>query len=483
MKLIYQHMLSFLLIIITTVSIIGFSEINNTTQQSYEYNYRRMEDFAAALGTLATNDKKDGAAMLNPKFLKKLEFVLHSDRVYLSVFNAHGSQVYPQRNDKIKLTSHRLRQLKSGKKLRIKNNNEALSSLGYKKDACTGVLIPWKDKGKFIGAMWLGVRIAQVERPVRIAKQNLFNALVSAIIVGLVLSLVLSFYATNRIKKLSIATKKVTAGDFDVQTHYCGHDEISQLTDNFNQMVRTLKKSNQEVKEQEKRRDQFMADAAHEMRTPLTTINGILEGLQYDAIPDKAKPKSIALMSRETKRLIRLVNENLDYEKIRNNQINLVKTRFNARKTFDDVTMQLKQNAAKADDTIFITAPKNLPVYADKDRFTQIMVNLVQNAIQFTANGKIEISGYRIAHATVIMIKDNGIGMNQQQIKYAFERYFKADPSRSRSGKGEYGLGLSIVSSLIKQHGGKISVQSAINQGAEFTIILFDQGYEQYLED
>ncbi len=483
MKLIYQHMLSFLLIIITTVSVIGFSEINNTTQQSYEYNYRRMEDFAAALGTLATNDKKDGAAMLNPKFLNKLEFVLHSDRVYLSVFNAHGSQVYPQRNDKIKLTSHRLRQLKSGKKLRIKNNNEALSSLGYKKDACTGVLIPWKDKGKFIGAMWLGVRIAQVERPVRIAKQNLFNALVSAIIVGLVLSLVLSFYATNRIKKLSIATKKVTAGDFDVQTHYCGHDEISQLTDNFNQMVRTLKKSNQEVKEQEKRRDQFMADAAHEMRTPLTTINGILEGLQYDAIPDKAKPKSIALMSRETKRLIRLVNENLDYEKIRNNQINLVKTRFNARKTFDDVTMQLKQNAAKADDTIFITAPKNLPVYADKDRFTQIMVNLVQNAIQFTANGKIEISGYRIAHATVIMIKDNGIGMNQQQIKYAFERYFKADPSRSRSGKGEYGLGLSIVSSLIKQHGGKISVQSAINQGAEFTIILFDQGYEQYLED
>ncbi|MBH9989048.1 MULTISPECIES: sensor histidine kinase [unclassified Lactobacillus] len=483
MKLIYQHMLSFLLIIITTVSIIGFSEINNTTQQSYEYNYRRMEDFAAALGTLATNDKKDGAAMLNPKFLNKLEFVLHSDRVYLSVFNAQGSQVYPQKNDKIKLTPHRLRQLKSGKKLRIKNNNEALSSLGYKKDACTGVLLPWKDKGKFIGAMWLGVRIAQVERPVRIAKQNLFNALVSAMIVGLVLSLILSFYATNRIKKLSVATKKVTAGDFDVQTHYCGHDEITQLADNFNQMVRTLKKSNQEVKEQEKRRDQFMADAAHEMRTPLTTINGILEGLQYDAIPDKAKPKSIALMSRETKRLIRLVNENLDYEKIRNNQINLVKTRFNARKTFDDVTMQLKQNAAKADDTIFITAPKNLPVYADKDRFTQIMVNLVQNAIQFTANGKIEISGYRIAHATVIMIKDNGIGMNQQQIKYAFERYFKADPSRSRSGKGEYGLGLSIVSSLIKQHGGKISVQSAINQGAEFTIILFDQGYEQYLED
>ncbi len=476
-------MLSFLLIILTTVSIIGFSEINNTTKQSYEYNYQRMEDFASALGTLAASDEKKGSAMLNPKFLHKLEFVLHSDRVYLSVFDKQGAQIYPEKNDDIHLTSKRVLQLKQGKKLHIKNNNEALSSLGHKKDACTGVLLPWKDNGKFIGAIWLGVRVAKVERPVTIAKQNLFSALVSAIIVGLMLSFILSFYATDRIKKLSLATKKVAAGDFDVQTNYSGNDEITQLADNFNQMVRALKKSNQELKEQEKRRDQFMADAAHEMRTPLTTINGILEGLQYDAIPDKAKPKSIALMNRETKRLIRLVNENLDYEKIRNNQINLVKTTFNARKTLDDVTMQLKQNAAKANDTITINAPRDLPIYADKDRFTQIMVNLVQNAIQFTSDGEIQISGYRVAHATTIVVEDNGIGMNQQQIKYVFERYFKADPSRSRSGKGEYGLGLSIVSSLIKQHGGKISVQSEINQGAEFTIILFDRGYEQYLEN
>ena len=476
-------MLSFLLIILTTVSIIGFSEINNTTKQSYEYNYQRMEDFASALGTLAASDEKKGSAMLNPKFLHKLEFVLHSDRVYLSVFDKQGAQIYPEKNDDIHLTSKRVLQLKQGKKLHIKNNNEALSSLGHKKDACTGVLLPWKDNGKFIGAIWLGVRVAKVERPVTIAKQNLFSALVSAIIVGLMLSFILSFYATDRIKKLSSATKKVAAGDFDVQTNYSGNDEITQLADNFNQMVRALKKSNQELKEQEKRRDQFMADAAHEMRTPLTTINGILEGLQYDAIPDKAKPKSIALMNRETKRLIRLVNENLDYEKIRNNQINLVKTTFNARKTLDDVTMQLKQNAAKVNDTITINAPRDLPIYADKDRFTQIMVNLVQNAIQFTSDGEIQISGYRVAHATTIVVEDNGIGMNQQQIKYVFERYFKADPSRSRSGKGEYGLGLSIVSSLIKQHGGKISVQSEINQGAEFTIILFDRGYEQYLEN
>ena len=154
-------MLSFLLIILTTVSIIGFSEINNATKQSYEYNYQRMEDFASALGTLAVSDEKNGSAMLNPKFLHKLEFVLHSDRVYLSVFDKHGTQIYPEKNEDISLTSKRVMQLRQGKRLHIKNNNEALSSLGHKKAACTGVLLPWKDKGKFIGAIWLGVRVAK----------------------------------------------------------------------------------------------------------------------------------------------------------------------------------------------------------------------------------------------------------------------------------------------------------------------------------
>ncbi|MBI0022133.1 MULTISPECIES: HAMP domain-containing sensor histidine kinase [Lactobacillus] len=483
MKLIYQHMLSFLLIILTTVAIIGYSEIAYVTNQSYSQNYQRMEDYASSLGSLAATDKKNGTLMLNANFLKQMEFVLRGDDLHLRIFDSDGRQIYPKTAKDLHLASDIYGILKQGQEIRIKNNNDSHSYMGHTNDPCTGVLVPWMSEHKMIGAIWLGARVKNVERPIAMAKQNLVNAFIVALTVGAALSLALSYYTTSKIKRLSIATKKVTSGNFDVQLNYKGNDEIDQLADNFNQMVRSLKQSDEEIKNQEKRRDQFMADAAHEMRTPLTTINGILEGLQYDAIPEDAKPKSISLMKKETKRLIRLVNENLDFEKIRNNQILLIKTSFNATKILEDVKMQLSQNAEKEHDEIRIAAPGDLSVYADKDRFTQIIFNLVQNAIQFTKNGQIVISGRRKDHATEIVVMDNGIGMSDEQMKYIFDRFFKADPSRARQGTGESGLGLSIVSSLIKQHGGKISVDSSPNEGAIFTITFFDEGFEQYLSE
>lgn len=474
-------MLSFLLIILTTVAIIGYSEIAYVTNQSYTQNYERMQDYASSLGSLATTDKKNGTFLLNSAFLSQLEFVLHSDDIFLRVYDSEGRQTYPSTSEDLRLASDVFGILKQGQEIQIKNNNNSHTYLGHTKDSFTGVLVPWMLDNKLIGAVWMGAKVKSVERPIEMAKQNLINAFITVLIVGIILSLALSYYTTSKIKRLTVATQKVAKGNFDVQLDYRGHDEIDQLAANFNQMVRTLKKSDDEVKSQEKRRDQFLADAAHEMRTPLTTINGILEGLQYDAIPEESKPKSVALMKRETKRLIRLVNENLDFEKIRNNQINLIKTTFNARKVLDDVCTQLSQNAEKANDKIEVQAPTELPIYADRDRFTQIVVNLVQNAIQFTQAGNIKISGRRVANGTEISVSDNGMGMNEDQMKYIFERFFKADPSRARTGTGESGLGLSIVSSLVKQHGGEISVESHPNEGSNFKITIFDQGHEQYI--
>lgn len=482
MKLIYQNMLGFLLIIVTTISIIGYSEIGYARNQAYMQNYQRMEGYAESLGDLAEADGKNGTALLNNNFLNQLEFVLHGEDVHLRIFNDKNEQIYPKVNTKVQLSKNVFATLKTGQEIRIQNNHNEQSPIRSTKDAYTGVLVPWMNGKNLVGVAWISSRVTHVERPIYMAKRNLLRALLMTVAVGLILSFIISYYSTKRIKRLSRATQKVASGNFNVQIQHKDSDEIDQLAENFNKMVQALKRSNEEVKAQEKRRDQFMADAAHEMRTPLTTINGILEGLQYDAIPEESKPKSIALMQRETKRLIRLVNENLDYEKIRNNQINLIKTNFNATPILQDLKSQLSQNAEKANDELEVIAPDDLPIYADRDRFTQVMVNLVQNAIQFTHDGKIEIKGERMVHATVLSVKDNGIGMSKDQIKYIFERFFKADPSRARMGTGESGLGLAIVSSLIKQHGGKVTVESEPGKGSTFTVVFYDKGFEQFVE-
>ena len=490
MKLIYQHMLAFLEIILTSTAIVGFSVINFASNQAYQNTYQRLEGYASSLGELATEQGPDGLNnsgsndLIDSHFLTKLQIVMQSDDLQIRVFNGKNKQLYPKMGPKVKLPKNIWNTLKSGNEVRIKNDHDQKETYFSSKDAYTSVIIPWFNGSKMVGAVWIGARVKNVEQPVNLAKRNLISAFVVTLIVSLILSYLISYYSLVKIKRLSKATKKVAAGDLNVQINHQDHDEIDDLASDFNSMVKALKKSAEAVKAQERRRDQFMADAAHEMRTPLTTINGILEGLEYDAIPEDSKPKSYQLMHRETNRLIRLVNENLDYEKIRNNQISLIKTNFDAAVPLNDLKTQLKTNAEKENDVIKLEIPEKLPVYADHDRFTHIMVNLVQNAIKFTQNGVITVSAKRLKHGTEIFVNDTGIGMSEDQTKYIFERFYKADPSRAKlGGKGESGLGLAIVLSLIKQHGGKISVDSTPGVGSTFSVTFFDKGFEEFSKE
>ncbi len=306
-------------------------------------------------------------------------------------------------------------------------------------------------------------------------RKNLLIAFLLSTIGGILLSYVLARYQIYRINRLRNATHLVAEGDFNVQIKNPGKDELDDLATDFNEMVHSLNESEKEIKRQEDRRRQFMADAAHEMRTPLTTVKGLLEGLQYDAIPEEMRAKSISLMQNETNRLIRLVNENLDYEKIRTNQIKLNPQTFNAVEAIQNIQEQLEKKATEAGDTLILDAQENVPIYADYDRFVQVMFNIMQNAIQFTENGQITVTAEAGFHETILTISDTGIGMTDEQVKNIWERYYKADPSRKNTKYGESGLGLAIVHQLVQLHYGMIEVQSIPEQGTTFTLTFPDE--------
>ncbi|MEJ6348266.1 HAMP domain-containing sensor histidine kinase [Holzapfeliella sp. He02] len=485
MKLFYQQVLSFLLVIVITLSIIGFSMMNFITKQTYDNTFSQLEGYADSMGHIAL--KKDPITgryqQIKPAFLDEFQQVMQAQNVTIRVFDEDNEQIYPDAS----LTPYSLREdvwqeLQSGKSFRIQNdfmNNQPKLSA---KEPYSSIMVPWFDGSKLKAVVWLGSKVSSVETTIKQAQRNSIVALLASVFAGMVISLIIVWFNLSRIKKLSRATKKVGEGDFSVRIEHKDNDEIDDLASDFNKMVESLKLSDEEIKRQEARRNQFMADVAHEMRTPLTTINGILEGLRYDAIPIDSKDKSIQLMQSETNRLIRLVNENLDYEKIRNNQIKLFKTEFNGTLVLENVVEQLSNNAKKKNNKLKLLSQEPVSIYADHDRFTQIIFNITQNAIQFTENGNVDLTIYRVDHATRVKIKDTGIGMSDEQKRFIFERFYKADPSRNNVGTGESGLGLAIVYSLVNQHHGKIEVDSQENKGTTFTLTFFDPKPEKEVD-
>lgn len=316
---------------------------------------------------------------------------------------------------------------------------------------------------------------SNIEESVGMLTQNLFKGFIISTVIALIISYILAKFQVNRINRMRKATKQIADGNFDVHLDVKNNDELDDLAEDFNQMAVALKDSHIEIDRQEERRRNFMADVAHEMRTPLTTINGLLEGLAFNAIPENQKDRCISLMQNETRRLIRLVNENLDYEKILTNQITIAIQKLNGTEILENVIEQLDKKAQEKNDQLILETIEPVDVYADYDRFVQVMVNVITNAIQFTEDGEIRIGITRGYMETVVTISDTGIGMSEEQVKNIWDRYYKADPSRKNTKYGESGLGLSIVDQLVKLHGGTIKVESKLDEGTTFTITFPDQ--------
>ncbi len=211
---------------------------------------------------------------------------------------------------------------------------------------------------------------------------------------SLLLSWILSTFHVRRIKRLQEATSLVSGGDYSVRIPSSNFDEISELAGDFNSMVEKLNASMEEIKTLENRRRQFMADVSHELRTPLTTIRGIIEGINNDMISEEEKEKGLGLASNETRRLIRLVNENLDYEKIRSNQIELHKQDIQLVELFEIIKDQLSDMQLHSGTIKSLShAEPDVILHADYDRLTQILINITKNSIQFTENGVISLRG------------------------------------------------------------------------------------------
>jgi signal transduction histidine kinase len=403
--------------------------------------------------------------------------VAKNQNVYFYYLSTDRTATYPKNiegsNASNIISDSELKDLEKGEYIQ----KTVIDSIGDKKTTMAMHVQPLFDASNwnFEGILIVWQPNSNIEESVGMLTQNLFKGFIISTVIALIISYILAKFQVNRINRMRKATKQIADGNFDVHLDVKNNDELDDLAEDFNQMAVALKDSHIEIDRQEERRRNFMADVAHEMRTPLTTINGLLEGLAFNAIPENQKDRCISLMQNETRRLIRLVNENLDYEKILTNQITIAIQKLNGTEILENVIEQLDKKAQEKNDQLILETIEPVDVYADYDRFVQVMVNVITNAIQFTEDGEIRIGITRGYMETIVTISDTGIGMSEEQVKNIWDRYYKADPSRKNTKYGESGLGLSIVDQLVKLHGGTIKVESKLDEGTTFTITFPDQ--------
>lgn len=274
-----------------------------------------------------------------------------------------------------------------------------------------------------------------------------------AALVGIGLSLFLSQRIVRPIRQIASASQRIAAGHYEEHLANERRDEIGELTHSFNCMAVALA-------ETEKMRAQLFADVTHELKTPLASIKGYMEGLQDGVIA--ATPETFQLIHREADRLQRLVLDLQELSRAEAAQLHLDIHACSAaalveaametlRPQFDDKGVTLH--------TEFIAQPLN--VLADPDRVRQVLINLLGNALQYTPpGGRVTVRLGRRDNAAQFSVEDTGVGLAADDLTRIFQRFYRVDKSRARASGGS-GIGLTIARYIVEAHGGRIWAESA----------------------
>lgn len=291
---------------------------------------------------------------------------------------------------------------------------------------------------------------------------SLFAIAVSTIIVYFLSQriVVKPIYEINR------TAKALSNGDLDRRVkNISSKDEIGELAESFNAMADALQNN------ENKRRD-FVANISHELRSPITSIRGFIQGILDGTIPGDKRRYYLEIVLQESKRLTRLISDVLDLSKLESGESSLNIGPFDINELIRLNIIRFESQIEEKEIDIFVTlSGDELFVLGDRDGIGQVISNLVDNAIKFTSKGgRIEVGTSIENKKVVITVKDNGTGIPEDELKLIWDRFHMVD--KSRTTKKGTGLGLSIVRQIINQHNENIWVESKEGEGSKFSFTL-----------
>ncbi|WHX25385.1 HAMP domain-containing sensor histidine kinase [Virgibacillus halodenitrificans] len=288
--------------------------------------------------------------------------------------------------------------------------------------------------------------------------------LILTLLFSFLLVLVSTRYIVNPIKNLTIATKKIAAGNYHLKLKVKRKDEIGRLANDFSKMSRNLEQI-------EEKRQEFVSSVSHEIQSPLTSIQGFSKLIKEEELSKEERIHYLTIIEKESKRLSLLSKQLLTLSFLDSEKD------INEGQKFD-VAAQLRETIQT---TEWQWREKNISIELDISSvylkgdprlLQQVWVNLVSNAIRYTDNnGKITLRTHEKKKEIDVVVEDTGIGITEENIPFLFDRFYKVDKARTRT-EDSTGLGLAIVKKIIELHDGTIMVESTLGEGSRFIVTL-----------
>ena len=301
---------------------------------------------------------------------------------------------------------------------------------------------------------------------ISVARKTVINSSIWVMLAAVIAAYFITERIVHPLKNMTRAAKSFGKGDFSERIAVNGHDEVAELALAFNNMAESLENL-------ESMRNSFLANVSHDLRTPMTTISGFIDGIISGAIPEDQHEHYLGVISAEVHRLSRLVNQLLDISRLESGDRKFNFIDFDVAEVSRLILLSFEQRIdEKHLDVEFYSEEDGMPVNADKDAIYQIIYNLCHNAIKFsTEGGKLAINIRRIPGKKIkISIYDQGQVISPEDAKHIFDRFYKTDKSRGLDKSG-VGLGLYICKTIVDAHGETISHEPH-EDGCEFWFTL-----------
>ncbi len=298
---------------------------------------------------------------------------------------------------------------------------------------------------------------------------DMFSGFVLSAGLMMLASSLLAIVFTNRLttplRRISEAAGRFGKGDFSVRVPVSGTSEMAQLAETFNDMAHNLETIDSS-------RASFMGNIAHELRTPMTSIKGFIDGMLDGTIPPELQQRYLGLVSQEVGRLTRLIQSMLDISKLEAGEHRVNAQSYDIWESLVGVLSSVEQRLESQKIQLEGMNPSRTIVYADPDLIYQVVYNIVDNALKFTPEGGyLRIQVQKMGGEVKVSIRNSGQGIAPDALKFVFDRFYKEDKSRGLNKKGS-GLGLHICKVLVTLCGGSIWAQSQEGEWCEFNFTL-----------